>query len=733
MRGYLALIKIDLKLALRQRSVIFFNYLFPLIFFFVFAQAFNADQGGVITQVVTMVAVIGILGNGLFGAGMRAVQERENNILRRYKVAPISPAPLLVASMVTGLLTYLPYIVLMLLLAHFRYGMVFPRNIVSVLLFASFGLVAFRAVGLTVASVVNSMQESAILTQVLYLSMLFLSGASFPLSMFPKWLMTVTQFIPATYLVSGLQSIMLRQESILVNSAAVGALCLTTMVALFVSVKLFRWEKEEKIRASAKLWLLAVLAPFVAMGAWQAYSQDNVVKTKILARELNRSRSILIRNVRVFSGDGRVIENGAVLIRDGRIEEIFEGTAPDPKVLKAEVIEGAGKTVLPGLIDMHVHLGQSGALTTKAADYEHPDKQMKRELAAYLYSGITAVRSAGDLLAPSLKVRGVMGSGERLGAQLFVCGPVFTTPGGHGVEVVEQMPQYMRKSSGQQYLRMPKSAEEARVQVDELKRNGVDGIKVILDAGATTFRWSRLDTSLLEAIAAESRAQKLPVVVHTGDSRDVADALKAGVNGIEHGSYRDAIPAEMFAAMKRGAVAFDPTLSAVEGYLRLVRGDLSGMSRPLLLQAAPQELLADTRKLIDSPEMVKYRAQVAQYPFSPQDIQANLVRAWKAGVMLVTGSDAGTLLVMHGPTVQRELELWVQAGVPNDVALQAATWNAARVLGAENRFGAIRKGLEATLVIVDGNPLTDIRAMSSVTSVILKGERVSRSALFEED
>lgn len=102
----------------------------------------------------------------------------------------------------------------------------------------------------------------------------------------------MTQFIPATYLVSGLQSIILRQESIVVNGAAVGALCLTTLVALFVSVKLFRWEKEEKIRTSAKLWLLVVMAPFIGMGAWQAYSQDNVVKTRILTRDLNRSRSI---------------------------------------------------------------------------------------------------------------------------------------------------------------------------------------------------------------------------------------------------------------------------------------------------------------------------------------------------------------------------------------------------------------------------------------------------------
>src|SRR6202043_1828085 len=108
MKAYQALIALDLKLALRQRSVIFFNYLFPLIFFFIFAQAMHAERGAAMTIVISMVLIIGILGNGLFGAGIRAVQEREANILRRYKVTPISPAPLLVASVVTGWILYMP-------------------------------------------------------------------------------------------------------------------------------------------------------------------------------------------------------------------------------------------------------------------------------------------------------------------------------------------------------------------------------------------------------------------------------------------------------------------------------------------------------------------------------------------------------------------------------------------------------------------------------------------------
>src|SRR5206468_2500267 len=180
MKSYLALISIDLKLALRQRSVIFFNYLCPLIFFFVFGQAFTADQGGAINQVVTMVVVIGVLGNGLFGAGIRAVQEREMNILRRYKVTPISPAPLLVASMVTGWVIFMPYMVLVFTLAHTIYKMPWPAHLGTLALFISLGLLAFRSFGLVIASVANTMQEAAILVQLCYFPMLFLSGSTLP-------------------------------------------------------------------------------------------------------------------------------------------------------------------------------------------------------------------------------------------------------------------------------------------------------------------------------------------------------------------------------------------------------------------------------------------------------------------------------------------------------------------------------------------------------------------------
>src|SRR6185369_3724160 len=97
--------------------------------------------------------------------------------------------------------------------------------------------------------------------------------------------------------------------------------------------------------------------------------KTNVVKTRVLARNLERSRSWLIRDARVFVGDGSIIERGAVLIRDGKVAEIYKGEAPDPKAVRAQAVDAAGKTLLPGLIDLSVHLSSLGAISPNADDF----------------------------------------------------------------------------------------------------------------------------------------------------------------------------------------------------------------------------------------------------------------------------------------------------------------------------------------------------------------------------
>src|SRR6185312_1725625 len=341
LKPYLALIRSDVRLALRQKSVLFFNYLFPLMFLVIFAQFMGGRHSGGMAQILTLVLILGILGNGLFGAGVRAVH-------------------LLTASVVTGWLVFIPLVIGIFALSHFAYGMPWPSAMVSLLIFATLGILAFRAIGMIVAAAANSQQESAIIVQLLYLPMLLLSGATFPASLFPPWLAIVVQFLPATYLVSGFEAMMLRNEGLKQNGLAVLALVLTIALGLFIAAKLFRWEKEEKIKNSAKWWILAVLAPFFVLGTWEAHTQQNVEKTQILAREIARSDTYLIRGARIFVGDGRVIESGAILVRDGKIAEVYDGQGPDPSSLKASVVEAAGKTILPGLIDVHVHLSAPG-------------------------------------------------------------------------------------------------------------------------------------------------------------------------------------------------------------------------------------------------------------------------------------------------------------------------------------------------------------------------------------
>jgi imidazolonepropionase-like amidohydrolase/ABC-type transport system involved in cytochrome c biogenesis permease component len=687
----------------------------------------HAEQGGAAPQLVNMVLSIGILGSGFFGAGMRAVMDREANILRRFKVAPIGPGPILVSSLVAGLVHFLPLAALTIALAHYLYGMAIPDQMGSLILFIAIGLLAFRAMGSIIGAVANTMQESQIIIQILYFPMLFLGGATFPLGAMSPLIQTIANFVPSSHLSFGMQGIMLSHKSIADLGTDVSVLFVTVVLGLFLSVKLFRWEKDEKMKPSAKLWVLVVLIPFMVAGAWQVRAKTNAAELKIQHRAMERGHSLVIRDAQIFLGDGNVIDRGSVLIRDGKIAEVFTGPAPEAKSLKAEAIEAAGKTLLPGLIDVHVHLGNPGGFWDKPTDYKPADVVMPRALAAYLYSGVTAVKSAGDTLPDMLRERGRGRSGEKLGAELFLVGPLFTAEGGHGTEYSQYLPQAMRAAFDAQFLRVPHTAEEARKYVAELKTQGVDGIKIILE-GAPPFK--RMDVALVRAVTEAAHAAGLPVVCHTGDARDVADAVDAGVDGIEHGSARGPIPADVFGKMKAHGTTYDPTLTVLDAFQSLGMGRMDPLDRSLVRQVAPPGLIDATKRKLSSDEMKSMRE--AGGSMAAAAATQNLIAAWHAGVMLVTGTDSGNPMLIHGPAVHRELQLWVAAGIPPAVALQAATQNSAQLLHAGNRIGAIKKGYEANLLLVNGDPLQSIGVTEQISMVVFKGEAISRSRLFEE-
>jgi imidazolonepropionase-like amidohydrolase len=208
--------------------------------------------------------------------------------------------------------------------------------------------------------------------------------------------------------------------------------------------------------------------------------------------------------------------------------------------------------------------------------------------------------------------------------------------------------------------------------------------------------------------------------------------VQAKANSVEHGSFREKIPDAVFDQMAKQGTCYDPTLSVGEAFKDFAAGKTALLKRSLVQQVGPPDLLTGTEAALNSSDTESMRKGLGQYSIDMSIAIDNLKRAQQHGVTLVTGSDAGNFLVIHGPTVQHEIQLWVQAGISPVVALQAATLNAARVLGAENKFGSVRPGTEANLLIVDGNPLEDITATERISMVIFKGERLDRTTLFDQ-
>ena len=259
---------------------------------------------------------------------------------------------------------------------------------------------------------------------------------------------------------------------------------------------------------------------------------------------------------------------------------------------------------------------------------------------------------------------------------------------------------------------------------------GVDAVKAVLESGRAGMLFARMDLAIFRNVVDEANRLKLPVAVHTGSARDVADAADAGARGIEHGSFSEPLPDDLLRRLAAGGVAYDPTLSVLEALGELSAGRDDLLRRPLVQQAVSQQLLSGTRAEIKGGKYANAE-RAAGVASARRIAEENLRRAWKAGVPLVTGSDAGNALVFHGPTVHRELQLWVAAGISPEAALQAATWNAAKLVGADSRIGMIAPGRDANLLVVDGDPTRDIAATERISLVVLKGERIRRQDLFD--
>ncbi len=374
--------------------------------------------------------------------------------------------------------------------------------------------------------------------------------------------------------------------------------------------------------------------------------------------------------------------NGTVLIREGAIVQV--GDAEDVDVPpEATVLDVSGYTLMPGLIDLHVHLGspaleadqRPGAMMFPrlVADWMRFFPGRRRAL---LEHGVTTVRSLGDETEWVLEFRQSIRDGELEGPNIFAAGPIFTTPGGHPVATFGVEP-----DSG--VVRLPSTAEAARAAVRELAGGdrGVDLIKVVQERGRPEYPLEPIRLEVLRAIVSEAHRHGLPVIAHWGTLEDLEDVLDAGVDGLEHLEARGVLggwPPQILDELVGRDMPISPTLT-------------------VMAVVIPPEILRQLQRRVG-----EYRA---------------------AGGRVTVGSDAGMPGVPFGAGVHRELELLVGSGLTTRDALKGATSEAAKVLRSD-RIGAIANGRAADLVAVAGDPLRDITAVRSVVMVFRDGRLV---------
>jgi imidazolonepropionase-like amidohydrolase len=328
-----------------------------------------------------------------------------------------------------------------------------------------------------------------------------------------------------------------------------------------------------------------------------------------------------------------------------------------------------------------------------------------------------------------LKLRAKIRSGEMLGSEVFMTGPLFTAPGGHGTEYFKNFPEMVRQRLEPQMAAAYSNPAEAAARVDTLAGQGIDGIKVVLEAGGRGTLFERLDLRVFDAIADAAGKHRLPIVIHTGDLQDIRDAVARKVAGLEHGAMRDLIPPDLVQELSAMSIRYDPTLVVLDSFFKIANHDTSFLDDPLARQTISGRLIAKMRTWMQTYQPPE---QVGGVDLMKTPAVENLRNLHAAGVTLVLGTDAGNAGTFHGPGVHREMEIWKNAGIPAADILKAVTLNNAQLLGAADRIGRIAPGYDASFLILDGNPLDDIAVTRRISDVFLKGERIRRSELFKQ-
>ena len=416
-----------------------------------------------------------------------------------------------------------------------------------------------------------------------------------------------------------------------------------------------------------------------------------------------QSDAIVFINGPVLTQDSQRPLAEAVALRDGRVVAV--GPTADVRRSAgagAREIDLRGRTIIPGLIDAHVHLGV--AENADESVVQAARTTLAPTLSAFLSHGVTTIRHAGGRMPQSAELRDLLETGEAIGPRLVLMGPPFSAPGGHpGVTVCRNNP---RCRAG---LREVSNEEQARAYVREPSNRGISTLKVIANFIPDVNIGRELPSipdPLLAAIADEAHKNGLRVGAHVADTATMIRMIGMGYDQFMHlpdtVSAADDVPALARMLAEKG-ISVTTTLALRDSYR-----DASGSERRVFGTPYGE----DTRRMFE--QMLKTAAAFHA-----------------AGVPLVVGTDCcqgaqiGDPRLQPGARALHEMDLLERAGLPREAVLAAATRVAANALGLSEAIGSIAPGKAADLVVLAGDPRRDFRALHSPVAVLKAGRLVS--------
>jgi imidazolonepropionase-like amidohydrolase len=406
---------------------------------------------------------------------------------------------------------------------------------------------------------------------------------------------------------------------------------------------------------------------------------------------------LVITDVRILDGNGGPpIEQGVIVIDGRRIEAVGPKSAVRVPA-SAKRIDAGGKTALPGLADMHVHLlGGTNGVGLDILGYQ-------KYLNALLYAGVTTVLDTGNVVPFVLQLRAEVKSGRVLGPRIYCVGPLVD-----GADPVWPSLSVAVVSKDQ----VPRI-------VSTLADEQVDFVKLYVG----------LSDPLIRTISAEAGKRGLRTIIDQWTRNGSADIAREGIAGFAHFPSRR-ISDEAIQTLKARQVFFISTLAVQESALGRRFRDLKFLEEPLIADTTPKAALDGLRHEYGNltPEQLAAKSSFTNL-VDLKGAESNVPRFRDAGILFATGTDAVYPGDFQGEGLHRELELLVESGLSPLEAITTATKNAAAIVKASGEWGTIEPGKLADVVIVDGKPDQTIGDTRRVVTVIKEGSILDRVAL----